>query len=38
MEPTFEKLLVILAEAVREKDQFDVVALKRLEIDPRVFD
>jgi hypothetical protein len=72
MEPTFEKLLVRLANggvqfvivggiavtlhgyvrltedvdvlndlksrSVREKDQFDVIALKRLALDPRSFD
>ena len=65
MEPTFEKLLVLLAEAgvnfivvggyqvavaskasligwkpesVREKDQFDAQALRRLQGNPRAFD
>jgi hypothetical protein len=58
MEPSFEKLLVLLAEAggyqiavaskasligwksksVREKDQFDSAALRRLQENPKAFD
>ncbi|MES2923859.1 MAG: nucleotidyltransferase [Verrucomicrobiota bacterium] len=31
-------LIRLKSQSVREKDQFDVAALKRLEIDPRAFD
>ncbi len=47
MEPSFEKLLVLLAEAgvdfvvvgaIAEKDKFDAMALRQLQEDPKAFD
>lgn len=45
MEPSFEKLLGILAsligwkeKSVREKDRLDAMALRKLEEDPGSFD
>ena len=39
MEPTFERLLARLtASEVREKEQLDLLAMKRLLDDPRAFD
>lgn len=49
MEASFEKLLVLLAEAkvefigwksksTREKDRIDAMALSRLQEDPKAFD